>query len=286
MFSSRILLNISLAIVIAALSVAVYLSSENKETTPKISQLTPASIHSIRIEYNQQITELTRQDGQWEIIKPVAVDADEFRTKAIINIASAGSQTAYQIEKTDLKKYSLDPPKATLSLNQQTFLFGTVSPVNNKRYVYSNEKLFLIDDTFYPLITSGFKNLMRRQLFPADEKISEIRFDKSRIYKNKNGSWISDQYPISADDLKRYVDNWTHIQAYAVQNATPPYSGKKFEIKSDKRTMVLYLQDTGTNTVVINPELNLAYQFDIRASKSLANPEVFSEPVVNADHGE
>lgn len=275
MFSSRLLLNLGLFVAIVILAASAFFLAQEKPATSSFSTLKADEVTSIRIQYNDQTTELVKEGSGWKIIKPVNIDADEFRSQAILNIISKAPEKFYTIEAAALKKYSLDPPLATLKLNQQNFLFGSTSPINQLRYVLSDSKLFLIDDTFFPLITSGFKNLMRRQLLPVNQSIKQLEFVSGRVYKDDKGGWRYERSgsptDISADTLKHFIDNWTHIQAYAVTVAAPPYSGMRFNVKTDNRTITFFVEKTDSGTVVINPELGLAYQFAATAYVSLTD---------------
>ena len=271
MFSSRITLNIALILALFGLIALAVITAQKDQPDNLLSTLAINQVNSIKIQINNTITSLIKADNIWTIQQPLNIEADDFRVNAILNILKSGSEKPYTIDKTDLKKFSLNPALATLTLNQQEILFGTTSAVNDKRYIYTSEKLFLINDQFYPLITSGYKNLMRRQLFPANSKINDISFDKTHLYKKSNGSWVSEKGTESSDDLKRYIDNWQHIQAYAVTKSSPPFTGSKITIKTDSKTYRLLLVKSD-NTTVINPELGLSYQFDLTAYEALINP--------------
>jgi len=275
MFSSRVLLNLVLITAFIALAAIAALTARKEAPANEFSPLTVSQINKIVISNNSTVTTLSKSNDTWKIQAPVTIEADDFRTHAILNILKSTSVSPYTVDKKDLKKYSLDPALAILTLNDQDILFGTTSAVNDKRYVYTNEKLFLIDDQFYPLITSGYKNLMRRQLFPAASSITKISFNKTQIFKNKKGSWVSENAAASSDDLKRFIDNWQHIQAYAVTRSTPPFTGTEVTVMTEDKSYKLLLSKSDDNTTVINPELGLSYQFDISAFDALIKPENF-----------
>lgn len=277
MFSSRLLLNLALVIFLAAL-ISLALIINNKEKPASVfSQLNKKDISTVLIEHNNIITQIDNSANTWRITKPVTVEADDFRIQAILNLLNEPVNTYYDIEPSDYKKFSLDPALANLKLGQQEFLFGSTSAVNNMRYVLTNNKLFLVEDTFYPLITAGYKNLMRRYLFDSHTEFTDIRFNDTHVYQNNKASWQADKLQTSADDLKRYVDNWKYIQAYAVTAATAPYSGIKVTFTTaENKVIVRFLQKTDINTVVINPQTGLSYQFDISAFESLTKPGFYS----------
>lgn len=277
MFSSRVWLNLGLIVLLGALISFAVINSSEEEQSSAFSSLKKSDIYSIQIEHKKVVTRIIKSGDTWSIQTPLAVEADEFRIYSILSILSAADNSYYEIDKADYKKFSLDTPLATLTLNQQKFLFGSTSSVNNKRYVLANNKLFLIDDTIYPLVTSGVKNIMSRKLFSSNVNLTKIRFNDINIYKNDKQSWESDNQKVSSDDLKKFVDNWKYIQSYAVTNAATPYSGTSifFTIDNNKTTELL-IQKTGVNTTVINPKLGISYQFDSSAFESLTRTDHYS----------
>lgn len=278
MFSSRLILNLGLLALLATLITTALISTQPSETVSAFSSLNINEVSSVEIKYNKNTTQLNKQQGTWIINLPLSVEADTFRMQAILNILSLKDPLHYEIEAKDYKKYSLQPALASIKLNQQLFYFGSTSPVNGKRYVLTNQKLFLIDDTYFPLVTSGYKNLMRRQLFHSNTRIHNITIDHKKVFQNGQGSWQSSNKTTSADHLKQFVDNWLHIQAYAVSQATPPYNGTVVIFKTgENKTLKRIIHKTDVNTVVINPELGLSYQFDIKAYESLTSIGYYSK---------
>lgn len=284
MFSSRFMLNIALFSLLLILVTSVLISRQQPPALSAFSPLKPNDITSLQISYNNITTEIIKTDHHWQITKPLSIEADKFRLQAILNILNTNPSTHYQIEAKHYKKYSLQPPQAQLRLNQQSFIFGSTSAVNNKRYVLTNNKLFLIEDSFFPLFTSGYTNLMRRQLFHSRTNINEIQIANKRVFQNQQGSWQSTHHAISADQLKQFVDNWLHIQAYSVSRAQAPFSGTKVFIKTaDNQSMERIVSKTDFNTVVIDPQRQLSYQFDLKAYDSLTDFG-FYEPQNSADN--
>ncbi|MDH5517919.1 MAG: DUF4340 domain-containing protein [Gammaproteobacteria bacterium] len=281
MFTSRLLLNLGLLMLLIILIATALISQQPSVSESAFSALKINDVTQIEIDYNQQITALTKTQEQWHITQPLSVQADTFRLQALLNILTIKEPLQYQIAEADYKKYSLQPPLATVRLNQQAFYFGSTSPVNGKRYVLTRQKLFLIDDTFFPLFTSGYKNLMRRQLFPDNTTLQSIKIGKQLVSQNAQGSWQAADKAISPDHLKQFVDNWLHIQAFAVSKASKPYKGSEVILKTgDNKTLRRFIHKRQANTLVINPELGLSYQLDIKAYESLSNPAYYSKTFV------
>lgn len=277
MFSSRTLLNLGLVILLAGLAALAFIDNSKPLPVSDFSLLKAADITNIQIKHKDIVTEINKRTNNWQISQPIAIEADEFRINAILAILSSHYGNHYDISEPDYKKFSLAPPLATLSLNHQLFSFGSTSPVNNKRYVLTNNKLFLLDDTFYPLIASGSKNLMRRYLFVSHTQLNKISFDDRSIFLNKKSGWQSDNQDIGPDALKKFIDNWLHIQAYAVTYAKAPYAGTAVTFTTiDNHIIKLLIQKTDFNTIVTNPELGLSYQFASTAFTALTQPSHFT----------
>lgn len=275
MFSSRTLLNIGLTAILAILISIAIISSRENNTSSALTSLQYSDIKLIEIKHNKDIISARKINQRWKITTPLEIEADKFRIDAILNLLTANSDTYYSIDESDLQKYSLSPAKASLKLNQQEFYFGTTSSINNKRYVLTQNKLFLIDDTVYPLITAGYKNIMRRQLLDSQSKIIAIKSNGFHVYKNK--SWKADGQSISADDLKTFIDNWSFIQAYTVNSAIAPYTGDHIYITTaDNKVIEFIISKNEYSTNIINPMLGLSYQFDLTAFDSLTQTDYYA----------
>jgi len=277
--SKRLLLNLLLVVVLSLLIGLAFLNPRETVKPSVFSQLEFNTVDSITIEHKQQRTRIKKFGDSWQITEPFLVETDEFRIQAILNILSENNATHYEITEADYKKFSLNPPLATLTLNQQQFLFGSTSPVNNQRYVLTNNKLFLVSDTHYALISSGFKNIIRRQLFPSNTKFSSIDFNNTHLSINEKGGWQSNHANQSSDDIQKFITNWQHIQAFAVTDASKPYSGTRISFKTtDNQIIKRIIRQTDINTIVINPETKLVYQLDTTAFDSLTKLASSGQP--------
>jgi len=277
--SKRLLLNLLLVLVLSILIGLAFFSPRETVAPSAFSQLEYNMVDSIIIEHKQQRTSIKKSVDGWQITEPFLVEADEFRIQAILNILSESAATHYDITAADYKKFSLNPPLATLTLNQQRFLFGATSPVNDQRYVLTNNKLFLISDTHFALISSGFKNIIRRQLFASNTKFLAIDFDNTHLSINDKGGWQSNHAGQSSDDIQKFITNWQHIQAFAVTDASKPFNGTSVSFKtSDNLIIKRIIKQTDINTIVINPETELAYQLDSTAFDSLTKISRSGQP--------
>lgn len=284
--NARNLLNLILFItLIALISFAVLVDDTEDTVSYPVSQLTPDQVTTLEISVDEQPVQMQKTDGLWMIMQPLKIEADEFRVHAILKLLTVKTDQQYDASTLDLNKYSLQPARASLTIDQQTFLFGGVSSVDNRRYLLTNNKLMLVEDTFFPLLSSGYKNLMRRQLMPSNAHISAIELDDYKIYLNPQAAWevsrknIADT-TLSADAVKLFVDNWQHIQAYAVYSAHKPYTGTTVTVHTaDSQQYQFILQNTGENTVIINTQLELAYQFDITAHTALTMPDYYRNEI-------
>jgi len=268
--SKRLLLNLLLVAVLGILIGLAFLNPRESAKPSAFSLLKFNKVDSIIIEHRQQRTSIKKTANGWQITEPFTVEADEFRIQAILNILSERADTHYDITEADYKKFSLEPPLAILTLNQQRFLFGSTSAVNNQRYVLTNNKLFLISDTHFALISSGFKNIIRRQLFASKTKFTAIDFDNTHLSLNEKGGWQSNHSAQNSDQIQKFITNWRHIQAFAVTNADKPFNGTSVSFRTiDNQIIKRIIKKTDINTIVINPDTALAYQLDSSAFDSL-----------------
>jgi len=277
--SKRLLLNLLLVVVLSLLIGLAFLNPRETVKPLAFSKLEFNTVDSIIIEHKQQRTAIKKSGEVWQITEPFLAEADEFRIQAMLNILAESNATHYDIAEADYEKFSLNPPLATLTLNQQRFLFGSTSAVNNQRYVLTNNKLFLISDTHFALISSGFKNIIRRQLFASNTKFTAIDFDDTHLSKNDKGSWQSNHAEQSPDDIQKFITNWQHIQAFAVTDASKPFNGTRVSFRTtDDQVIRRIIRQTDVNTIVINPETELVYQLDSSAFDSLTKLSSSEQP--------
>ena len=212
---NRLLLNLFLFTVVALLAGVIFFVDHGEDKTGTLLPLPKKDITAISMRYDDQLIELTRQKNIWQISQPIQVEADQFRIDSLLNILTEKPTQRYNLEARDLSQYQLKEPLASLIINGTQIDFGAVATIEKRRYVRVDQVLALLDDNYYPLISSGYKNLVRRYLLPTDTQIKQVKLPNDNIQKNEKGAWSSTDTELDADTLKRFIDGWQYIQAFA-----------------------------------------------------------------------
>ena len=163
---SRTLLNIALLILVALLAITVFTPGQNQQENQAgklLVPMSPADVDRISIRHNQRQIELKKVDGNWRMMKPVSIAANSFRIDTLLKLLENASHASYPVSGLDPGKYGLKEVDTSISFNDSTIDFGIVNPVNGYRYVRSGNNIHLIDDHFYPLVSSQIGTLVARE---------------------------------------------------------------------------------------------------------------------------
>jgi hypothetical protein len=284
---SRLLLNIMLLALVIALTMIVYNSSDKDadKVTP-LTTLTPSAINDIRIHHNHHETVLHKQDGDWKITQPINIKANDFRINTLLKLLTTTSQADYAIDGLDLAKYGLEQPATTIRFNDTKIAFGISNPVNGLRYVRVGDRMHLIDDSFYPLLSSQTGALVARELLPQDADIAKLVLPKSTLSRNPNGSWSSNKN-VDTDAIRQTLSNWKHTQAFGVHNYMQRKMLAKIEVYlgNQPEPLRFVVTDTDPWLIIARPDLDLEYHFQLEDYDGLLRPGA-SEQQIPADSPE
>src|SRR4029079_6997232 len=128
-------LNALLLVVVAALGAFVYLKpSVDSRNENALSKLKASEANTIRIERpGAGAISLEKKSGGWKVTAPLSARADETRVQRLLSIVEAKS--AAKSPATELARFELDPPSATLTIGKQAFSFGMVNSLTREQYV-------------------------------------------------------------------------------------------------------------------------------------------------------
>lgn len=179
----RTLLNLVLVVVAALLALIVFYQPgiEPEQTPPPLTSADTEQIDTIRrIQEGREELRLERKEEGWFITAPIQATANPAKVKAFLEIAQAPSHSHYSIKEMDLSLVGLEPPKASLYLNDLAIDIGTTEPLNQRRYVRLGEVVHLIDDnpgisSIVALDAAGF---VHTALLPGSAAITQLRLPK------------------------------------------------------------------------------------------------------------
>ncbi|MDH5387202.1 MAG: DUF4340 domain-containing protein [Gammaproteobacteria bacterium] len=270
---SHLLTNLFLFLLAIGLGMFLFIDEIDQNGTKKLSDISADSITRVSIRHQQREIIINKNDQQWHMIKPVEVSANQFRMKTLLNLLSTISHAQYNTDDLDLKKYGLDKAVTYIRFNDTKIVFGIINPINNLRYVTINNELHLIDDHYYPLLSSQMGTLVARELLPARTKINKLVLPEQTLARDENDLWKSTT-DISSDAIVEAVQNWTHKQAFAVHDYVERESLGEIQVYIvNKDTPVLFnITDVDPWLIIARPDINLEYHFNLEDYDTLLRP--------------
>ncbi len=91
-------------------------------------------------------------DGHWHLRAPRDEPADDAAVGKLLAIANAPVRFRRPASELDRSRIGLDPPQATLKLDDATLAFGITDAIRNDRYVESDDAIALVPDRFSALV--------------------------------------------------------------------------------------------------------------------------------------
>lgn len=282
---SRLITNLLLLLAAIILGLFLFIDDIDKNDTKKLSTVSADSINQISIYHKQREVLLKKIDSTWYLIKPVEITANQFRIKTLLNILNADSHAQYNADSIDLKKFALDKAETYIEFNDTRINFGISNPINNYRYVKIDNTLHLIDDLFYPLLSSQTGTLVARELLPATTQVTKIVLPEHTLARDENGIWKSDKNILS-DAIVETIYQWQHLQAFAVHNymAREPLGEIMVYLDNSKTPIHFTITDVEPWLIIARPDINMEYHFNIEQYDALLRPgssKTMPEEIIN-----
>ena len=285
---SRLLTNLFLLIIAVALGVFLFVDDIDQNGAKKLSTISADGINQIRIHHKQREVVIKKYDQEWLLLKPVEISANQHRIKTLLNLLSTNSHALYNTNDLDLVKYGLDNNSSSISFNNTKISFGIVNPMNNLRYVMLNNELHLIDDNFYPLISSQIGTLIARELLPSDTVINKLILPEDTLSRDKNQVWQSEK-EVSGDAITETIYQWTHKQAFAVHNYVERKSLAEINVYIENNDTPIHFSVTDAEPwlIIARPDIGIEYHFNLEDYDVLLTPgaskQVDKEVLDNAE---
>lgn len=267
---NRWLLNIVLAIVIAALAlVAIYKPGSRKqaESTP-LTALPADAVTRLRlVRPKQSDVVLERRDEAWWLTAPRHARANGFRVDELARLAATPVKTRFAAAPEDLAKYGLDKPIATLFVNDAEIRFGAMHPLQNELYVLHAGQVQLVPAATLRAATGPVDDLLSLNLLDDKTKILALRLPGFSLKQNEQGAWVRtpELKDIESDRINRFVDEWRHARALLVQPARGTTARERVLITvadgAKTRTLEFGIVARKPELVIVRRDEKLAYHF-------------------------
>ena len=257
---ARGLLNLVLVVLALGIGLIIYFEPGLEPADapqPLVTMLAPdeaIGIHIERVKYDP--VSFIKRNGRWYLMtEQQELPASTFQVQALLRLLETTSSKHYAADTVDLKSLGLEPPQATVTIDDVAILFGNTAPLGGERYAQIDTTVYLIEDRYQHLINAGWTNFVERKLLPADKSIRTLQLpDMTLTFTDKDQWQLSPGKPgISADAIQQLLDHWNKVSALYARR----YDGRT----SDEIITVEFSNSPETLTFMViahTPELVLA----------------------------
>lgn len=275
----RMLVNAALLLIAVGLVLLIWLDpwrsvAPQKE---KLSATDPTRIVRVRIEGPKRAPlELERNNASWRLVAPLSLPANDNRVAALLGLAAAGVHDAFRAEGNELKEFGLDPPKATVLLNEHAFYFGDTEPLNGWRYVQYESDVHLITDAYFHHLLATPAAFVDPALLGADARPVGFVLPGARL-KLESGRWRIEPpgARLSGDAGNRLADAWRSARAASVRyfDAALDWSETiQVELNGEPEPLRFQVCRLEHELVIGRPQWKVQYHFPKRAGLRLLEP--------------
>jgi hypothetical protein len=278
MLSSRWIINAALLAAIAALILAGLYLGESGDGVERagIGRLKPADVTRIRIRSGGEELQLRRQTKGWSIESPVSWPAYGAHIDRLLSILNASAEPLANAADANLATLGLQPPAASLLLNDTPLLFGGSNNIGERRYVLLDRALYLLPDVYLAFIAQGLPGLVDRRLLPRPRQLVALRLPGLDILREDGDRWrAAPAAGFSEEQLRRLADNWQDLQASRIDYYAGAADGDGQAIEArlqDGGRVEFRLLSSSPEIVIANPRLGLKYHFRSDLRDQLVSP--------------
>lgn len=274
---SRQLLNIGLAVLVAALATLMIIEPGQKQTPPPqlLSSLQATDIQHITITDSAQKTiRFQKQNNHWQITTPFIAPANHARIEQLLEIVSAKSHAQYSISGLDLPQLGLFPAKYQLQLDDLLLHFGTTDSLYQRRYVQIADVVHLMTDRFIHLLQGSATDFVDSQLIPENNLITKLTLPDFQLDKDNTHWQVTglDPQP-AADTIQQLLDEWASARALRISRATEALAEPNILIQftGEEKIFKLIMSRSPDEILFTRPDLRLNYHFPISRGDRLLN---------------
>ena len=257
------------ALVGALVLLAIYKPGAKQEQQgAPLTSLASQDIQRIRLLRPKQPQMVLEKNGEaWRLTAPLTARANDMRVSELVQLTTTRVPTRFPAEPSELGKFGLDNPLATLFLNEAEIRFGGMHPLENQLYVWHDGQVLLIPVAALRVASAPLNDFLNAGLLEEKTKPLAFRFPTFGLKQNEQGAWMRtpEMKELASDAINRFVDEWRYARALSVA----PYSGKPIKERvtitvadGDKsRVVELGVLALEPEFIVYRKDENLQYHF-------------------------
>ena len=179
----RLILNAGLLLLVLGMAGVVWWKQQQPLPVPVTLLTLPKSavkqitIERVLTDQSMEQIHLARQtNGTWAMQSPKQGVVNATRLTQLLTILDEPVAASYDATTQDLKRYGLQPSLASLIFNGQRLAFGDANPVSHNRYILNQNKIQLVSEAVYGLLTGDAADLLALSIVPASQQLTQIDF--------------------------------------------------------------------------------------------------------------
>jgi len=266
---SRLIGTLALALLVLLLAALTWWSLEAPppdQAAQPLTRLAPATIHRLTL-LNGSGSEirLAREHGQWQMVTPYPLPADEQRIGQLLALAATPSHARFDEPAERRAEFGLAPPKAVVWLNDLEIRFGGPHPLERLRFVVAGGQIHLTEERFFHLLLLPPESWLEPILLPEPGELTAIRTPSWDLQRDAAGHWRlePEASPASTEQKAAKVRQWREARAVKVERAPKASVSAWVELRLADQEAPLHLGVVreGAELLLIREETGLAYRF-------------------------
>jgi len=275
---NRLLLNVLLLLLVIGIAAFLYFKPKTVEDKPeqfKLSTLKADEITRIEVSLRKGTPVVLEREGeQWFLTAPFRARADNFEARRLADLVRAVSEQ--KLPATDLGRFELEPPFATVILDKQTFTFGTINRMLKAQYVMTGDSVFMVNPQYAQAIPPQPERMADNRLWTTPEQqIVGVELPKFKV-EQVDGNWVvTPKPPITPtqDDLNRFIDEWKLSSGTLTQPAKLKPSKEQAIVRmKDGKSVTVNLASRDPEFIVIRPDEGLQYHLSRETARRMFDP--------------
>jgi len=273
---SRWIINFILLVAIVTVGLVLRSNpgSDRQTESTAITRLKKDQLHRIHINrpVREDLVLLKNDKGRWEIERTPALPADRLQMNALLRLAEQKAVRSYPVSGLDLDQLQLDPPYATVILNDTAVEFGNLEPIEGLRYVRVADHVHLIPDIYMQLIELNYTQFVRRDLFAKGARIAAINLPGLTVRKVDQNWEVEPDQAVPADDLQAFIQRWQNASSINTRAADPVESNAtvKITLADNAGNVEFTIASRKPELLLVRKDLGIQYRMGDSADMLLA----------------
>jgi hypothetical protein len=264
--SSRNLLNLALLSLAGVLALVIfYQPGITPEPAPQtITTLSAENIKRIQIvRTTRDPLTFTRHADEWFLSGDHELPASNFQVNSVLAILQTEAIRSYPVDSVEPETLGLQPPLATLTLDDVHFKIGTTDALDKLRYLQTGDTVFLVTDRYQHLINANWPGFVSRKLLPASASISQLQLPQTTLSLTADNQWqqSATSNPVDTGKLQALIDSWHQARATYIRHYQPVDDSETvtLEFSTAAEPLTFHIVARTPEFILARPDLGIQY---------------------------